>query len=70
MLPRSVVVVEMAEVYFQCARAIVRARLWSGKLCPRGCLHRGRSLDEMTAGGIDGAAYDEDWPGRATQTMW
>lgn len=68
--PRSVTVVEISEVYFQCARAIVRARLWSGEPVPEGLPTAGRILDEMTAGGIDGRRYDDEWPQRARGTMW
>jgi hypothetical protein len=30
----------------------------------------GDMLREITEGAIDGAAYDQDWPGRAAKTMW
>ena len=69
-VPRSVTVIEIGEVYFQCARAITRARLWSGEPAPEGLPTAGAILGEMTSGGIDGAAYDEEWPGRAAGTMW
>ncbi len=67
--PRSVVVIHIAEVYSQCARAILRAELWqagdeSGDL---------PTVGEMLADvedGFDGKAYDADWPGRAAKTMW
>lgn len=68
--PRSVAVIEVAEVYFQCARAITRAGLWSGAPAPEGLPTPGQILGETTSGGIDGAAYDAEWPGRAARTMW
>ncbi len=68
--PRSVVVVETAEVYFQCARAIARSGLWSGAPAPVGLPTPGGMLAEMTRGEIDGKAYDADWPERAARTLW
>lgn len=68
--PASVIVIRIAEVYSQCARAILRARLWSGKAAPADLPSVGDMLAEITGGGIDGAAYDEAWPGRAAKTMW
>ncbi len=69
-LPRSVIVISIAEVYSQCARAILRAGLWTGGDQSAGLPTAGDMLREITEGGIDGAAYDADWPGRAAKTMW
>jgi PPOX class probable FMN-dependent enzyme len=69
-LPRSVIVIAIAEVYSQCARAILRAGLWTGGDQSAGLPTAGDMLREITEGCIDGAAYDADWPGRAARTMW
>jgi PPOX class probable FMN-dependent enzyme len=68
--PRSVVLVSVGEVYFQCARAVLRAGLWRGAPVPAGLPAPGAILEELSAGGIDGAAYDAAWPARAAKTMW
>lgn len=69
--PRSVIVVNVAEVYFQCARAVMRARLWEGGIAdPAGLPTPGRILEAMSRAAIDGADYDKDWPGRAAGSMW
>ena len=68
--PRSVVVVQIDEIYSQCARALLRARLWRDGDQSQGLPSVGDMLAEMTQGGIDGAAYDAEWPGRAAQTLW
>lgn len=68
--PRTVVVIEIAEVYSQCARALLRARLWTAGDESAGLPSVGDLLREMTEGRFDGAAYDAEWPGRAAQTMW
>ena len=68
--PRSVAVVAVAEVYSQCARALLRARIWSDGDQAAGLPSVGDMLREITEGGIDGTAYDADWPVRAAGTMW
>lgn len=67
--PRTVIVAAIAEVYSQCARALIRSALWSGDQS-QGLPTVGDMLREVTEGAIDGAAYDADWPGRAACTMW
>ncbi|MFN6976681.1 MAG: pyridoxamine 5'-phosphate oxidase family protein [Gemmobacter sp.] len=68
--PRCVIAIAIAEVYPQCARAVLRAGLWSGRNDAGGLPTVGEMLAEITRGGFDGAAYDADWPGRAARTMW
>jgi hypothetical protein len=67
--PRSVIVVTTGEVYFQCARALMRAALWAGEDLSAGLPSAGDMLAEAKAG-FDGAAYDAAWAGRAEKTMW
>ncbi len=69
-LPRTVIIITIAEVYSQCARALIRSALWTGGDQSQGLPTVGEMLKEITAGGIDGAAYDAAWPGRAAKTMW
>ena len=68
--PRTVIVIRIAEVYSQCARALIRSALWSGGDQSAGLPTVGDMLREITEGRIDGKAYDAEWPGRAAQTMW
>jgi uncharacterized protein len=68
--PRTVIVIAIAEVYSQCARALIRSALWTSGNQSAGLPTVGDMLKEITEGGIDGAAYDADWPGRAAKTMW
>jgi len=67
--PRSVIVITIAEVYSQCARAILRAGLWRGEDESAGLPSVGDLLVEAKAG-FDGAAYDAEWPVRAAKSMW
>jgi PPOX class probable FMN-dependent enzyme len=70
--PRTVIVMTVGEIYFQCARAIVRADLWNAEkhVDPKTLPTPGDILAEMSAQRVDGADYDRAWPERARQTMW
>lgn len=68
--PRTVTVIALEEVYFQCARALLRSRLWAGVDESAGLPTPGQMLAAMTAGAVGGPAYDAEWPGRAAKTMW
>lgn len=72
--PKCVLVIAVESVYFQCARAIHRARLWSAEAQEdarrRGVPGPGAILERMTAGGIDGATYDRDLPARQRETLY
>ncbi len=68
--PATVIVIEIAEIYTQCARAQIRAGLWSGVDHSAGLPSPGEILAEMTDGEEGGAAYDDAWPARAAKTMW
>lgn len=69
-LPRAVIVLRIAELYFQCARAVMRAGLWQGADDSAGLPRPGRILANLTDGEVGGAAYDDEWPERAARTMW
>ena len=66
----SVILIAIAEIYSQCARAIVRSRLWASGDESADLPTVGDILAEMTQGRIDGAAYDADWPKRARTSLW
>lgn len=68
--PRTVIVIQIDEVYFQCARAILRARLWTAGDETADLPSAGDILREMTSGAFDGKSYDRDWPARAKKTLW
>ena len=70
--PRSVVVVEVEEIFFQCARAVIRAGLWdtARHAAPGSLPTPGRILAAMSGGETGGEAYDREWPERAAKTMW
>ena len=68
--PRTVIVIRIAEVYFQCARAVIRSNLWSGEDDSKGLPTPGQILASLTENEVGGDAYDTAWPIRAAQTMW
>jgi uncharacterized protein len=70
--PRSVIVLRVEAVYFQCARAIVRSALWdpAQHADPASLPTPGAILAALSAGSVGGAAYDKEWPARAQQTLW
>ncbi|RYH13040.1 MAG: pyridoxamine 5'-phosphate oxidase family protein [Alphaproteobacteria bacterium] len=70
--PRSVIVIAIQRVYFQCARAIVRSELWNPErhVDPASLPTPGDILAVMSQARVGGRAYDEEWPERAAKTMW
>jgi hypothetical protein len=70
--PRSVIVMTVGEIYFQCARAIVRSDLWNPdkRIDPKTLPTPGQILAEMSENRVGGEEYDRAWPERARQTMW
>ena len=67
--PRSVIVITVAEVYSQCARALMRAGTWSGADHSADLPSIGALLAEAKTG-FDGVEYDAAWAARAKKTMW
>ncbi|MBM3649603.1 MAG: pyridoxamine 5'-phosphate oxidase family protein [Alphaproteobacteria bacterium] len=70
--PRSVMVVEVDAVYFQCARALIRSELWNAGRHhdPESLPSAGQILAALSQDRVGGEAYDREWPGRAAKTMW
>ncbi len=68
--PATVIVITIAEIYTQCARALMRAGTWSGVDESGDLPSVGEILAEMTSGEEGGAPYDDAWHARARETMW
>lgn len=71
-LPRSAIVLKVEKVYFQCARAIMRAGLWdeAAQVDPKTVPSPGKMLAALTNGEVGGQPYDDEWPERAHNSMW
>lgn len=70
--PRSVIVLKVDAVYFQCARALMRSRLWdpAKHVDPKTLPTAGQILADLTKGRVGGEVYDREWPERAKASMW
>lgn len=70
--PKSVLVVHVETVFFQCSRAVVRSRLWdaSTQLARDALPSTGRILRDLIGGGFDGDQYDRELPDRVRQTLY
>jgi uncharacterized protein len=68
--PRTVIVVRVAEIYSQCARALIRSAIWTSGDQSAGLPTPGQILASLTEGEVGGDEYDLAWPGRANATMW
>ena len=70
--PRSVIVFTIDEMFFQCARAIVRSDLWNPAkhVDPKSLPSAGQILATMSEERVGGPEYDREWPGRAQKTLW
>lgn len=67
--PKCVIEIRVTTVYFQCARALQRARLWTPGPRPD-VPTAGAMLSALTDAGIDGAAYDRELPARQRATLY
>jgi PPOX class probable FMN-dependent enzyme len=70
--PRSVIVLAVEAVYFQCARALIRSELWNPALHvdPKTLPSAGQILADLSRGRVGGETYDREWPERAKASMW
>ena len=70
--PKCVIVVDVETVFFQCARAIQRSRLWGAVPpgTPRPVPTPGAILAAITQGQFDGATYDRELPARQQATLY
>jgi len=68
--PRSVLVIAVETVFFQCSRAIVRSRLWDpAERAKRPVPSAGDMLASLSEG-FDGKAYDDALPERVRHTLY
>lgn len=67
--PRVVIVVTVGEVYFQCAKALMRSALWAGSEAPADVPTAGEFLREVDET-FDAETYDAGYPEYARDRMW
>lgn len=69
--PHCVLRISVETVFFQCARAVLRSRLWhTGEHDTSGVPTAGQMLAALTQDAIDGAAYDSALPQRQRDTLY
>jgi PPOX class probable FMN-dependent enzyme len=70
--PRTVIIVAVESVYFQCSKAIVRSRLWDpARLVDRKTLpSNGTIIAAITKGEHGGETYDREYPERLKATIY
>ena len=70
--PRSVIIVAVERVYFQCSKAILRSKLWdASRHVERASLpSNGTILAAITNGKEGGEEYDRAYPERLRQTIY
>lgn len=72
--PKCVIEVKVDAVFFQCARAVKRADLWTSREASDSSLTpvptAGAMLDALTDAAIDGAQYDRELPERQRNTLY
>jgi uncharacterized protein len=70
--PRCVVVISVERVYFQCSKAVVRARLWdqAAQVDRKSLPSAGKILAALSGGTVGGDDYDRDQPERLRATLY
>ncbi|QFZ85751.1 pyridoxamine 5'-phosphate oxidase family protein [Variovorax paradoxus] len=74
--PQCVIEITVETVFFQCARAIQRSKLWAPvpedvpRTVPRTVPTPGAILSALTDAAFDGATYDRELPARQRSTLY
>ena len=70
--PRSVLVIQVERVYFQCSRAVVRAELWdpASQVARSSLPSAGVILAALSAARVGGDDYDRALPERVKATLY
>lgn len=67
--PKTVIVISIGEMYFQCAKALMRSSLWRSEDESSHVPTAGQFIAEMKAG-FDAEEYDAGYPEYAKGRMW
>ncbi|NGM18916.1 flavin-nucleotide-binding protein [Roseomonas stagni] len=68
--PATVLRIRVEEVFFQCARALLRSKLWGEAKRPATLPTAGDLLQSATGGAVDGKAYDAEAPVRLSTSLY
>jgi PPOX class probable FMN-dependent enzyme len=70
--PRAVLIVKIETVFFHCAKAIVRAKLWdaNAQIDRKSLPSTGTIIAELSGGKLGGEQYDKDAPARIQSQLY
>ena len=69
--PKTVIIVKIKSVYFQCARALLRSRLWSAEnVVEKSAVPTAGQMSKGTDAEFDAKQYDADLPDRQKSTLY
>ncbi|MCU0944413.1 MAG: pyridoxamine 5'-phosphate oxidase family protein [Rubritepida sp.] len=68
--PATLLVIAVRELFMQCAKALMRSRLWVGQERPRAVPSMGELLESQTPGRVTAAEVDASYPERMRTTMY
>jgi hypothetical protein len=70
--PRSVLIVTVDRIYFQCQKALVRSKLWdpSTRITRSALPSTGKIIQDLSRDDFDGDAYDKNYPERLKATIY
>lgn len=68
--PATVLILSVREVYMQCAKSIMRSKLWDGRKRPEGLPSMGELMAAHTGGAVEPKSYDVEAPQRLLDTMY
>jgi uncharacterized protein len=70
--PRSVIIVSLETIFFQCSKAVVRADLWNSekRLDRKALPSTGTILAEVSKGRVDAETYDKALPERVRTMLY
>lgn len=67
--PRAVIVFTIEDLYYQCAKALIRSGLWQRMDDAVGVPTAGQFLEEQSAD-FDGTKWDREYPAYAKPNLW
>lgn len=68
--PATVVLITVGEIYMQCAKAVLRSKLWGERARPAAVPSMGELIAAHTGGLVEPASYDAEAPQRLRDTMY
>lgn len=69
-VPATVLVIEVREIFMQCAKALMRSALWAGRPRPAEVPSMGQLISAHKKGGLDPIAYDLAAPERLKANLY